>query len=145
MECSIENFSSTEDTQEDGWLHTGDWDYLGEENNLLLNGRFKELIITSDGENIPTLRMDGLLMKQLPCISNAMITGDRRKYLTVLLTFKTKWDLYNDRPLDDLGQDTTLWLNSLGLDYKNLSEILRGSKPKEELRTSSKSFESGSY
>lgn len=33
-------------------------------------------------------------------------------------------------PLDELGPDTTLWLNSLGLNYKKLSEILDGSRLK---------------
>uniref|UniRef100_A0A1A9ZH60 long-chain-fatty-acid--CoA ligase n=1 Tax=Glossina pallidipes TaxID=7398 RepID=A0A1A9ZH60_GLOPL len=125
-----DEMKTKETIQEDGWLRTGDWGYLDEQNNLVLNGRIKELIITSGGENIPALRMEGLLKKQLPCISNALIIGDQRKYLTALLTFKTEWDLYNDMPLDDLGPDTTLWLNSLGLNYKKLSEILDGSKLK---------------
>lgn len=83
-----DEMKTKETIQEDGWLHTGDWGYLDEQNNLVLNGRIKELIITSGGENIPAVRMESLLRKQLPCISNALIIGDQRKYLTVLLTFK---------------------------------------------------------
>uniref|UniRef100_A0A1A9WU30 long-chain-fatty-acid--CoA ligase n=1 Tax=Glossina brevipalpis TaxID=37001 RepID=A0A1A9WU30_9MUSC len=131
-----EETKTKETVQEDGWLHTGDWGYVNVENNLVLNGRIKELVITSGGENIPAVRIESLLKKQLPCISNALVVGDQRKYLTVLLTFKTEWDLYNDVPLDALKPEAIQWFNSLGLQYGKLSELLNASE------TETKDYES---
>lgn len=72
----------------DGWLRTGDWGYLDKEGSLAISGRIKDLIITSGGENIPPSRIENTIKGQLTCISNAVVIGDKRKYLTVLLTLK---------------------------------------------------------
>lgn len=44
------NPESTADTVRDGWLHTGDMGYMSEDNFLYVLGRFKSLLISSDGE-----------------------------------------------------------------------------------------------
>lgn len=81
---------STIDSQ--GWLHSGDLGKVDKEGFLKITGRIKELIITAGGENIPPVLIEDNLKAELPAISNAMLIGDKRKYLSCLITLKTEPD-----------------------------------------------------
>ena len=72
----------------DGWLHSGDIGRELSNGYLKITGRIKELIITAGGENVPPVLIEDGIMEELPCISNAMLIGDRRKFLSCLLTLK---------------------------------------------------------
>uniref|UniRef100_A0A1A9W6S3 long-chain-fatty-acid--CoA ligase n=1 Tax=Glossina brevipalpis TaxID=37001 RepID=A0A1A9W6S3_9MUSC len=125
----LKNESKTRETiQADGWLRTGDLGYLDPSGCLELRGRIKDLIITSGGENIPPLRIEQIIKRELPCIGNAFVAGDGRKYLTVLLTFKTFIDTSRHIPLDDLEPETVKWFQRLGVDVQCLSEVLNYAK-----------------
>jgi long-chain acyl-CoA synthetase len=68
----------------EGWLHTGDVGQVDTEGFITITDRKKDLIITSEGENIAPQYVEGLL-KQDPLIEEACLIGDKRPYLTVLL------------------------------------------------------------
>lgn len=73
---------------ERGFLHSGDVGRLDKQGNLTITGRIKELIITAGGENVAPVLIENLLKENLPFLSNAVVIGEKRKYLTVLVTLK---------------------------------------------------------
>lgn len=69
----------------DGWLHSGDIGTIDREGFLQITDRKKDLLITAGGENIAPQVLEGHL-KAIPVIAQAVVIGDRRKYLAALLT-----------------------------------------------------------
>jgi long-chain acyl-CoA synthetase len=76
---------STRAVLRDGWLHSGDLGELDDDGYLRITGRKKDLIITSSGKNISPANIESALA-QSRWISHAVVFGDRRPYLTALLT-----------------------------------------------------------
>lgn len=68
----------------DGWLHTGDVGRLEEDGFLYLTDRMKDIIITAGGKNITPSEIENQL-KFSPYISDTVVIGDRRPYLTCLV------------------------------------------------------------
>jgi len=69
---------------EDGWLLTGDAGYLDNNLNLVITGRIKDIIITAGGKNISPAEIENKL-KFSTYVSDAVVIGDGRKYLTCLI------------------------------------------------------------
>ncbi|MGH9043206.1 MAG: AMP-dependent synthetase/ligase [Acidimicrobiia bacterium] len=76
---------ATAEALEDGWLHSGDLGEFDADGFLTITGRKKDIIVTSGGKNVAPKLIEGGF-KNHPLISEAVVIGDRRKYLTVLLT-----------------------------------------------------------
>ena len=67
----------------DGWLHTGDSGRV-DDGLLTITGRIKDIIITAGGKNIAPAEIESRL-KFSPYIADAVLIGDKRKYLTCLV------------------------------------------------------------
>jgi long-chain acyl-CoA synthetase len=75
----------TAETLEDGWLRSGDLGEFDDDGFLTITGRKKDIIITAGGKNIaPRTFEEGL--KHNPLVSEAVLIGDRRSYLSALVT-----------------------------------------------------------
>ncbi len=77
--------ATKESIDAEGWLHSGDVGKIDNRGFLKITDRKKELIITAGGENIPPQVLEGKL-KAIPVISQAVVIGDKRKYMTALFT-----------------------------------------------------------
>ncbi|MBD0423854.1 long-chain fatty acid--CoA ligase [Streptomyces sp. TRM S81-3] len=84
----------------DGWLATGDLGSLDDEGYLTITGRKKELLITAGGKSVAPAPLEDWLRAH-PLISQCMVLGDRRPYVTALLTLDpdgiTHWRRMNGK------------------------------------------------
>ncbi|GAA2080458.1 AMP-dependent synthetase/ligase [Aeromicrobium halocynthiae] len=68
----------------DGWLHTGDVGEWVDGTHVRITDRLKDIIITAGGKNISPSEIENSL-KASPYIKEALVIGDRRKFLTALI------------------------------------------------------------
>ena len=76
---------ATREALQDGWLLTGDLGAFDEDGFLHITGRKKDIIITAGGKNIAPKNIE-LALSNLALVGQAVVIGDRRKYLSALLT-----------------------------------------------------------
>jgi long-chain acyl-CoA synthetase len=76
---------ATREALRDGWLHSGDLGELDADGYLTITGRKKDLIITSSGKNVTPSNVENAI-RQSRWISQAVVFGDRKPYLTAMVT-----------------------------------------------------------
>jgi len=72
---------------DDGWFRTGDVGEIDDEGYLKITDRKKDLIITAGGKNIAPQNLENAL-KSSRFVSQALVVGDRRPYVTALITLE---------------------------------------------------------
>jgi long-chain acyl-CoA synthetase len=78
------NAERTAQTIVDGWLHTGDVGTMDDDGFVTITDRMKDIIITAGGKNVTPSEIENQL-KFSPYISDAIVIGDQRKYLSCLI------------------------------------------------------------
>ena len=79
------NPESTADTVKDGWLYTGDLGYMTKEGLLYVKGRFKSLLISSDGEKYSPEGIEEALVGQSKYIDQVMLYNNQSPYTIALI------------------------------------------------------------
>ena len=100
----------------DGWFHTGDIGQL-DNGNLTLTDRKKDLMKTSGGKYVAPQKVEGALVAAIPFVSQAVIVGDGRRYISALLT------------LD--ADNAQRWAEAHGMAGASYDEIVRSEKIRE--------------
>jgi len=99
----LNNETKTRETIDDeGWLHSGDVGRFDKNGCLFITGRIKELLITEGGENIAPVPIETYIKDNAECLSNVIMIGDRRKFCSLLVSWKTKVNLDNGQPTSEL-------------------------------------------
>lgn len=113
--------ATSEALDSEGFLHSGDKGRLDSQGNLFITGRIKELIKTSGGENIPPARIEQKIKQELPIVSQAVVIGEGRNFLTCLITLKTELDAEGN-PTERLTPEVIRTLQSIHSSAKTLQE-----------------------
>jgi long-chain acyl-CoA synthetase len=79
------NPKATEETVKDGWLYTGDMGYMDKDGFLYVLGRFKSLLIGSDGEKYSPEGIEESLVDQSPFIDQCMLYNNQNAYTSGMI------------------------------------------------------------
>ena len=79
------NPSATAETVKDGWLYTGDMGYMAEDGFLYVLGRFKSLLISSDGEKYSPEGMEEAIVDKSPLIDQIIIHNNQSPFTSAIV------------------------------------------------------------
>lgn len=98
--------AKTAETMADGWLRTGDVGRVDEQGYFYITDRMKDLIITAGGKNVTPSEWENQL-KFSPYVTDAVVIGDRRPYLSCLVMIDQdnveQWAQEHDVHFSDYG------------------------------------------
>lgn len=77
--------AATADALKDGWLQSGDLGAFDADGFLTITGRSKDILITAGGKNVAPKNLESAI-KNNEIVAEAVVVGDRRKYLTAVVT-----------------------------------------------------------
>jgi len=82
------NPTTTAETIIDNWLHTGDMGYLDKDNFLYVQGRFKSLLISNDGEKYSPEAIESTFVERSKYIDQIMLYNNQCNYTTAIIVPK---------------------------------------------------------
>ena len=94
---------------EDGYLRSGDVGAADPAGVVSVVARIKELLVTAGGENVAPAPVEDAIKAELPCVAHAVAVGDRRKFVSALLTLKTDAEPETGAPTPFLTKAALEW------------------------------------
>jgi len=124
------NEKATMETIDDnGYIHSGDQGKFNQQGSLIITGRIKELIVTAGGENIAPVPLEEYIKDNCKIISNCIVIGDFRKYLTVLITLKVELN-------GSLNSEALTYLLNVDKTLKTFEDCAKSKKIQEMIQHS---------
>lgn len=112
-------------------VHSGDVGKLDEKGNLLITGRIKELIVTAGGENVAPVIIENIVKEYAPFVSNAIVIGDKRKFISCLLTLRPT-SLASEAPTRELAPEALDFFAKRGITgLKTIDEAVEDERVKK--------------
>eukprot|EP00092_Neocalanus_flemingeri_P011916 GFUD01012848.1.p1 GENE.GFUD01012848.1~~GFUD01012848.1.p1 ORF type:complete len:668 (-),score=205.23 GFUD01012848.1:491-2494(-) len=122
--------ATRKDMTEDGWLKTGDLVSIDQEGFHFIVGREKDLIITAGGENIAPQPIHDLVKETLPVISQVLLLGDKKKFVSTFLTLAVEVNPDTMEPSNKLSSAAKDWCRSVGSNASTVEDVLTGPDPR---------------
>lgn len=115
-------------TEDHEWFRTGDLGNLDLSGFLTLSGRLKEIIITAGGKNVAPIPIEDAIKEELSeVVSNVVIVGEKKKYLTCLITLRVTVDPATQQPTDILDPIVIRWAQKQGCpNVHTISDFVNG-------------------
>jgi long-chain acyl-CoA synthetase len=105
---------------EDGWFSTGDIGEVDQDGYWFITGRKKELIVSSSGKKIYPARIESLF-KMEPTVSQVVLIGDKRPYVTAILTLNSaNVDSENGVGKEKAAKDVVTRVNKQLADFERI-------------------------
>jgi long-chain-fatty-acid--CoA ligase ACSBG len=92
---------------------------------MKITGRIKELIITAGGENVPPVLIENEMKAANVALSNVIVIGDKRKFLSMLVSIKTEIDNETALPTNKLAADALFVGKKIGSTATTVEEVIK--------------------
>ena len=104
---------------EDGWLRSGDVAAIDADGFVTITDRKKDILITAGGKNVAPANLENLL-KNSPYVSHVVVIGDRRPYVSALITLED-----DARGLPDIEQRIQALVDDVNAELSRYEQIKR--------------------
>jgi len=112
----------------EGYVHSGDLGKVDEDGFLQITGRIKELIVTAGGENVAPVPIEHKFLELCTPVSQIMIVGDDKKYLSAILTLKTAMNGPDAPPTNELTPEVKEFVKTeFQLTVSTTEELIKNS------------------
>ena len=107
---------------EDGWLRSGDLGSIDADGFVSITDRKKDILVTAGGKNVAPQNLENAL-KTAPLVSQALVLGDRRPYVTALITVDPA--VADGLPPDELEQRVQAVVDDVNSNLSRYEQIKR--------------------
>lgn len=115
-------------------IHSGDEGYVDKNGTMFITGRIKEIIVTAGGENVAPIMIEDNIRNNLPFLSQALLIGDQKKYISALLTFRVTTPA-NELPGSELAPEAIDHLAEAGIKgIKTVQEAMNSPEVKKVIQ-----------
>ncbi|MCW9067762.1 MAG: AMP-binding protein [Sulfurimonas sp.] len=118
----------TDEVMEDGWFLTGDLGYIDKDGFLFINGRSKNLILGSSGENIYPEQIESIINKNAAVLDSLVMQKNNKLVAMICLDYET-FDINKVKNIDDFLEKMRQDVNSQLSSFSKITKFIEQKEP----------------